>query len=154
MLRSEVASSYPDAKVSFVEISFGMNDVLQKMFDNLGIPPLSQEELRKEKKKKKISGIIAKKLREAGNTDLGDAFFKKVHELELLLFVIGFEEPDEEMKGVLPNLIEMQNIAEEMESDSAIVELVMDGYNISEDEFINRCIIFYGETHPDDADAA
>eukprot|EP00956_Cyclotella_meneghiniana_P027468 scaffold61595_cov38-Cyclotella_meneghiniana.AAC.2 len=121
VLRRVVATSYPDAKVSFVEISFGINDVLQMMFDNLGMPPLSKEELRKEKKKKKIEGIIAKKLRAAGNTDLGDAFFKKLNELEALLFVIGFEEPDEDiMTGVLPNLIEIQNTAEKMESDSAI----------------------------------
>eukprot|EP00956_Cyclotella_meneghiniana_P011851 scaffold16650_cov38-Cyclotella_meneghiniana.AAC.5 len=154
VLKSEVVTSYPDAKVSIVEISFRMNDVLQMMFDNLGMPPLSQEELRKQKKKKKISGIIAQKLREAGNTDLGDAFFQKLHELEALLFVIGLEEPNEEMEHVLPKLIELQNNAAEMESEFAVIELVMEEYSISKDEFENRWNLFYGVTCADAADGA
>eukprot|EP00956_Cyclotella_meneghiniana_P023861 scaffold47138_cov38-Cyclotella_meneghiniana.AAC.1 len=154
VLRSEVASSYPDAKVSFVEISFDMSDVLQKMFDNLGIPPLSQEELRKEKKKRRFQALLQRNYVKPVTQMSAMPSLKKLHELETLLFVIGFEEPDEEMKGVLPNLIEMQNMAEVMESDSTIVELVMNRYSISADELNKRCYLFYGETHPNDADAA
>lgn len=144
VLRSEVATLYPDSTVSFVEIFFRKNDVLQMMLDNLGIPPLSQEDLRKEKRKNKITGVIAMKLREAGNMDLGDAFYQKMHELEMLLFVIGLEEPNEKMEHALPKLIELQNSAAEMESEFAVMELVMDEYGISDDELENRWNLFYG----------
>ena len=154
VLRNEVATSYPDAKVSFVEIFFAMNDVLQMMFDNLGIPPLPQEEVTKEKRKNKITHLIAMKLREAGNRDLGDAFYQKMHELEMLLFVIGLEEPNEETEHVLPKLIELQNNAAEMESEFAVIDLVIDEYGISDDEFENRWNLFYGITCADAADGA
>ena len=154
VLRSEVATRYPDSTVSFVGISFLMNNTLQMMFDNLGILPLSPEDLIKEEKNNEITNIVARKLREAGNKEYGNPFYVKMHELAMVLFVIGLEEPNEEMEVVLPKLIEYQNMADEMESESTIIELVMNEYNISEDEVENRWNLYYDGTRTGNADAA
>ena len=118
ILLEEVAETFPEATVSFGTLSF-FGEVVEQMVDNLGLDTAGKKSkeggdaTNKDGEKEElwnIANLIVQHLRGAGNDDVGDAFMKRVNDLQMAAYMLLSinNESTEMVEEELPSLVQMQ----------------------------------------------
>lgn len=109
VLLDEVSDLYPEANISFTRLSF-FGGCVEQMVDNLGLAPQSEVERQEEEELWNIANLIVTQLRSAGNDDIGEAFMKRVNDLQLAAYytVQMATLSNEEVEAEIPKLVQMQ----------------------------------------------
>ena len=117
ILLEEVAETFPDATVSLGTLSF-FGEVVEQMVDNLGLDTAGKKskeggDANEDGEKEElwnIANLIVQHLRGAGNDDVGDAFMKRVNDLQMAAYMLLSinNESTEMVEEELPSLVQMQ----------------------------------------------
>mmetsp|Transcript_17716 Transcript_17716/g.38276 ORF Transcript_17716/g.38276 Transcript_17716/m.38276 type:complete len:445 (-) Transcript_17716:537-1871(-) len=128
VLLEEVTDLYPEATISFHRLSF-FGECVEQMVNNLGLAPQS-EKRQEEEELWNIANLIATELRCAGNDDIGEAFIKRVNDLQMAAYMkltINNETRDT-VEADIPTLVQMQL---DSQSSAEFLSQVQWRYNIS-----------------------
>ena len=109
VLLEDVPDLYPEATISFHRLSFFGNCVNQ-MVDSLGLDPQSEGKGQEGEEMWNIANLIVAELRAAGNEDIGEAFMKRVNDLQMATFmkITINNESNKEVEAEIPALVQMQ----------------------------------------------
>lgn len=110
VLLEEVTEKYPTATLGFYRLSF-FGQCVEQMVDNLGLaPPDVKSNDREEAGLWNIANVIVSNLRAAGNDDIGEAFMKRVNDLQMAAYMMITinNESAEVVEGEIPSLVELQ----------------------------------------------
>eukprot|EP00579_Thalassiosira_antarctica_P025051 CAMPEP_0202020868 /NCGR_PEP_ID=MMETSP0905-20130828/45506_1 /ASSEMBLY_ACC=CAM_ASM_000554 /TAXON_ID=420261 /ORGANISM="Thalassiosira antarctica, Strain CCMP982" /LENGTH=439 /DNA_ID=CAMNT_0048582575 /DNA_START=40 /DNA_END=1359 /DNA_ORIENTATION=+ len=109
VLLEEVNDLYPQATLSFHRLSF-FGECVEQMVDNLGLAPKAEGKKQEKEELWNIANLIVIALRSSGNEDIGEAFMKRVNDLQIAAYMMLTinNESNEAVEAEVPALVQLQ----------------------------------------------